>query len=101
MTRYRPDNTQKSIVAELRKRHYTVEIIGQPVDLIVRHPTWRPNFWVMAECKTANRADGTYKPRKDQADQTNYCIAHIIPMWTTLEAALEYLEKAKEIIGYD
>jgi hypothetical protein len=89
--RHRSDNTQAAIVKELRKRYYIVEIIGEPVDLIIRKPNWPINLWVMAEAKTANRVGGKFTPKKSQKDQHEFCIANGVPYWTTIEQALEYL----------
>lgn len=89
--RHRKDNSQDPIVEGLEKAGYTVERDGK-VDLLVRHPTWESNRWVKLEAKTKNRKEG-FKPRKDQEDQTQYCIAHRIPYVMTIEDALEYLKR--------
>lgn len=93
MRRHRSDTTQAAIVKALRERGYTVEIIGEPVDLAVRHYLWKRNFWIFAEAKTANRTDGSYVPDKKQEEQIQYCIRHCIPYWTTPEQAIEWLER--------
>lgn len=86
----RVDTTHPQIVEDLRACGYLVEIIGKPVDIAVRHPTWPANTWAMMELKTPNKKDG-YTPRKNQQKQTEFCMAHGVPFVWETEAALSYL----------
>ena len=87
------DKSQPEAVAELRKLGYIVEIIGKPVDVMVRHHLWPENVWCVAEFKTPN-AKGEVVMRKDRVDQQSFCNDHNVPYWTGIESALNYLQLA-------
>jgi hypothetical protein len=87
----RADTTQPTIVDDLRSCGYTVIVIGKPVDVLVRHPTWPTNTWKLLELKTKNRKDG-YKPRADQLEQAKFCEAQGVPYIFDTEMALTYLQ---------
>ena len=90
----RADNTQRDIVKGLRALGYIVEIQKKPVDLKVRHESWLSNVWVQAECKTPNLKGGRHRLRTDlpgQKEQFDYCKAHAVPYWLSLEEAIYYL----------
>lgn len=90
MRRHRSDLSQQSIVKELRKLGYFVEIIEEPVDLLVRHLSWPPNIWKVLECKTPTKT-GKLRPRKDQPEQDEFCMRHGVPKVLTLDDAIEAL----------
>jgi methionyl-tRNA synthetase len=88
--RHRPDTTRAPIVEALTKAGYIVDEDSK-VDLCVRHPTWIANVFVKLECKTRNSKKLGFVPRKDQADQQDYCAAHGVPYTLDPESALKYL----------
>lgn len=102
MPRYsgKRDIAESPIVKALRKAGYTVEHDGE-VDLLVRHSAWTSNIWVKLECKTKRTKKPTmgFRPRKDQQDQTDYCLAHCIPYVITPEQALQYLKEFSHRAG--
>jgi hypothetical protein len=85
----RVDTTQTEIVDALRKAGWLVWMIEEPCDLLCYHV--ERGIWRTLECKTANRKDGTYRPRKDQAQQNIFCCITRTPRVTSAEAALEAL----------
>lgn len=86
------DKAQPIIVEALRKAGYRVELIRKPVDLVVRHPTWPANIWMMAEAKTPRSKKSTQpRKRKDQEEQDQFCKDFAVPRWTTPEQALKEL----------
>lgn len=89
----RTDTTQQAIAKALRKCGYVVEIMREPVDLVVRHSRWPWNVWCMGDAKTPNRKGGKYAPRADQKDQQQFCREHGVPYWPSVESALEYLAR--------
>lgn len=93
----RRDTAELPIVEELRANGFTVEQDGK-VDLLVRRHIWLKNVWVKLEVKTlkTKATDKPYKPRKDQDEQTQYCIRHCIPYVQTIEQALGYLKTFDE-----
>lgn len=80
------DTTEKPIVKGLRDLGYIVVVLGKPVDIAVTRTSWG-NVWMFAENKTPNRAGGKYEPRSDQKEQAEFCKAHGVPYWLTLEQA--------------
>jgi hypothetical protein len=84
------DTTQPEIVDALQREGYSVQKLGFPLDLLVRHSTWAPNCWVMLEAKTKNRKDG-FVPDPRQQRQTDFCHAHGVPYIFSAEDALQYL----------
>lgn len=95
MPRYakRVDLTQRDMVDELRGFGYDVQIVGRPVDLKVRHPSWIQNVWIEAEAKTPNRVNGKFKARADQLAQIQYVQKYGVPYWCNVTQALEYLNR--------
>lgn len=87
----KPDKAKGPIVEELVKRGYIVEQDNK-VDLLVRHPRWKPNCWRKLELKTPYTKAGNAQKRNDQQDQSVYCLLHYVPYVLTIERALEYLE---------
>lgn len=55
-----------------------------PTDLIC----FKDGTWKLLECKVANRKDGSYRVRTDQAKQAAFCLETGTPYVTTPEAAL-------------
>ena len=76
---HRADLTIGAIVEELRNRGYIVVIIGRPVDLLIRHPSWPLNIWRLLEGKSPSGKAGTLKLRKDQEEQQKFCAEHGVP----------------------
>ena len=83
MKRYamRVDQSQAYIVKGLRSLGIHVEIIGQPVDLLIH---WNAR-WHLMECKTGKRR------RKDQPAQDAFMERFGVPRVATLDDALKYL----------
>jgi hypothetical protein len=76
---HRADTTIGAIVEELRNRGYIVVIIGRPVDLLIRHPSWPLNVWRLLEGKSPSGREQKLKLRKDQEDQQKFCAEHGVP----------------------
>jgi hypothetical protein len=96
------DKAQPLIVEALRKAGYRVELIRKPVDLVVRHPTWPVNRWMMAEAKTPRSKKSTQaRKRNDQEEQDQFCNAFGVPRWTTPDQALEELGAITERLQMD
>jgi len=95
----RTDTTQSTIIQDLAKTGCHVQIIGMPVDLLVRRYWWPKNVWCLLEAKTPNRAGGRYAPRKDQETQAQFCRDHEVPYTTSSQAALAYLAQFESRLG--
>ena len=90
----RTDTTQADIVTALRAAGWLVWIIEEPCDLLC----YRGGIWRTLECKTANRKNGGYRPRKDQKEQSDFCALTGTARATSPEAAIAALEtKAWEV----
>ena len=87
----RADTTTPDIVGELRERHYIVEHLGRPVDILVRNPRWPTNTWKLLECKSRKLKSGKPVLDKRQKDQQEFCEQHQVPYVTTAEEALRAL----------
>jgi hypothetical protein len=79
----RADANQPEIVKALRKAGVTVEIIGRPVDLACRLPSYPPGMFKLLELKSGKRK------RKDQPEQDEFMAAHGVPRVETAEQAIE------------
>lgn len=99
MRRRKVDSTQALIVLALRKAGYHVSLIKEPVDLLVRRPSWPSNVFCLGDAKTPNRAGGKFKPRSDQQEQQDFCNAHGVPYWPSAESALDYLREFERDLG--
>lgn len=88
----RVDDSAKIIIEAVRKAGYEVSIIGRPVDVAVRHPTWPANWWRFCELKTPR---GVKNPKaafdKRRKDQNDFVSAHHVPYFLEPEAALMWL----------
>lgn len=82
----RVDEVQPEIVDGLRSYGYHVEIIGRPVDLMVRKDWWPVNCWALLEVKSPGK-----RPRKDQLRQQEFCMQHRVPQVRTLDEAVACL----------
>lgn len=82
------DASQPEIVKALRKAGYTVCIIGQPVDLAIRHHAWKAGMFMLMEAKTPT-ATGKRRARRDQEAQEAFCREHGVTYALTPEQALE------------
>jgi hypothetical protein len=92
----KPDKTTESIVSELRARGYTVEHIGRPTDLLVRHQSWPKNIFRMLECKSRKKKNGEVVLDKRQKEQQEFCRVHGVPYVTdAFEARLALGEVVK------
>lgn len=87
----KPDAPTQQIVDELRALHFDVELIGQPVDLLVHAPGWEPNTWMLIEVKRPANKRGSPRLDKRQREQQAFCVRHGVPYVTSTEQALEYL----------
>jgi len=83
----RVDKTQAEIVAAVRAAGWLVWLIGEPCDALC----YRAGVWRTLEIKTPNRANGKYKPRKDQAEQNDFCERTGTPRVTTPHEAVAAL----------
>jgi hypothetical protein len=88
------DNTQAEAVKGLRALGYVVVLLKLPVDVLVRHPSWPTNLWVLGEFKTPT-ATGRIPKDKRRAEQLAFVNAHGVPYWTGLESAIQYLVKVE------
>ena len=84
------DATQSAIVAAIRAAGWECWYIGEPADLLCYHHG--KGIWRVLEAKTPNRKNGRYHPRKDQAEQNDFCARTNTPRVTSPEAALEALQ---------
>jgi len=85
------DANQQSIVDDLRKAGYSVEIIGKPVDILVSSPKTKYASNFLFEIKRVGA-----RPRKDQKKQQDW-----IKNWPgqvrvieTAEDAIQVMERA-------
>jgi hypothetical protein len=83
---HRTDSSQTAIVKALRKAGVLVKVIGRPVDLACRLPSYPPGMFKLLECKTVEKGD--YKPSKKQQEQAEFCASTGTPYVTTAEQAL-------------
>lgn len=83
------DAVQSFIVEGLRKCGYHVEIIGQPVDLLIGVGR-APFLWKLLELKTPQK-NGKRRNRKDQRNQDEFLRLTGTPVVCTLEEALKAL----------
>lgn len=85
----RKDSSQEAIVKALRQAGCKVEIIGRPVDLLVRY--WssihRHFLWTPMECKTPTKT-GKRRKRTDQEKQDAYIEENCVPVVKTPDEAL-------------
>jgi hypothetical protein len=87
----KPDAPTQRIVDELRALHFDVQLIGQPVDLLVRAPGWPMNTWMLLEVKRPANKRGTPRLDKRQKAQAEFCARHQVPYVTSTEQALAAL----------
>ena len=78
----KPDAVTEKIVEGLRKCGYSVEHVGRPTDLLVRHPTWPKNLFRMLECKSRKKKNGEVVLDPRQKAQKEFCDAHGVPYVT-------------------
>lgn len=97
--RRRADNTQADIVAGLLHCGYRVDIIGQPVDILVGRESWG-NRWLLLEAKTpTGKRNPKARVRSDQPDQNDFCARYRVPRVTSwLEAQAAILDLTR---GWD
>src|SRR5271154_2176247 len=81
------DTAQQAIVEGLRKCGYWVEVIGQPVDLLVGKDFFN---WHLLEVKTPQK-NGKRRKRKDQEKQDKFIADTATSVVCTLEEALAVL----------
>lgn len=94
----RVDAAQQDIVDGLRAAGVIVEIIGQPVDLACRKPTWQPGVFLLMEVKTPLSKTGrTYSSSPAQAKrmkkQADFCAANGVPIVTSFNEALARIQQ--------
>lgn len=91
----RVDANQPEIVEALRAAGCDVEIIGRPVDLLVRRRSWgwAQNMWTLMEVKDPTKTGRTYTMQPSKAakmkKQLEFIAAHNVPVVTTPEQALQ------------
>jgi hypothetical protein len=86
------DSSQAAIVADLRRAHVVVEIIGKPVDLMVRLRSWPVNRWALIEVKSATSEGKIPSIDKRQKAQNQFCADYHVPKFTNAAQILEYLK---------
>lgn len=90
----RTDANQPEIVNALRAAGCDVEIIGRPVDLLVRRRAWgwAQNMWTLIEVKDPTKTGRTYTMQPSKAakmkKQLDFIAAHQVPVVTSVEEAL-------------
>lgn len=88
----KPDDAQPKIVKALREAGCRVEIIRQPVDLLVRFWSnkYRHFIWTPMEIKTPTKT-GKRRKRLDQKAQDDFIAETGTPVVLTKEEALEVI----------
>ena len=82
------DTATQQIVDELRALHFTVEHLGQPIDLAVRHSAWPPGMFLFVEVKSSRKKNGDVKLDARQTKQHEFCEAHGVLYATCTEDVL-------------
>lgn len=91
MPRYanRIDLVQPEIVSALERAGFVVWVIGKPVDLACRRPSWPPGMFQLIECKTPyGKRDPKARVDARQSAQIEFIEETRTPVVTSAEEAL-------------